>query len=306
VAINTVKAIINGTEYTLTWNGTTGKYEASVVAPASSSFNLEGGYYPVSITAIDVAGNSATITPATPTIGGSLKLIVKEKVKPVITIIAPAQSGTINTATPTVTVQLRDVDSGVKISTLALKINGGAVIGNTATGMTVTPVTGGYDISYVVQNALLEGSNTITVDVQDNDGNTAVQASTTFTVAVSAPSLTVSSPVNNLVTKIAALTVSGVTNDNQLTGVIISIKLNSVDQGAVTLNTSTGAFSKALTLANGVNTIVVKALDAGGLSTEVTRTVTLDTAAPVFQSVTIIPNPADAGATFIISVSVTD
>jgi hypothetical protein len=306
VAINTVKATINGTEYTLTYNGATGKYEASVVAPANSSFNLEGGFYPVSVTAVDVAGNSTTVTKDTPTIGTNMRLVVKEKVKPTSTITAPAQSGTINTATPTVTIQIRDADSGVKISTLALKINGGAAIGNTATGMTVTPVTGGYDISYVVQNALLEGSNTITVDVQDNDGNAAVQVSTTFTVAVSAPSLTVSSPVNNLVTKTAALTVSGITNDNQLTGVILSIKLNSVDQGAVTLNTSTGAFSKALTLVNGLNTIIIKALDAGGLSTEVTRTVTLDTTAPVFQSVTITPNPADAGATFIISVSVTD
>ena len=39
-------------------------------------------------------------------------------------------------------------------------------------------------------------------------------------------------------------------------------------------------------------------------STTVTRTVTLDTTAPVIQSVTLAPNPVDAGNTYIITVAV--
>ena len=60
------------------------------------------------------------------------------------------------------------------------------------------------------------------------------------------------------------------------------------------------------TLAAGTNTITVVAKDGAGKTTTVTRTVTLDTAAPVIKSVTLTPNPVDAGKTFIISVEVTD
>lgn len=38
----------------------------------------------------------------------------------------------------------------------------------------------------------------------------------------------------------------------------------------------------------------------------VTRKVTLDTGAPVFEKVTLTPNPVDCGKTFVISVKVTD
>ena len=67
-----------------------------------------------------------------------------------------------------------------------------------------------------------------------------------------------------------------------------------------------GSFTKDLTLANGTNTITVVATDSAGKSTTVTRTVTLDTAAPVIKSVTLTPNPVDCGKTFVISVEVTD
>lgn len=67
-----------------------------------------------------------------------------------------------------------------------------------------------------------------------------------------------------------------------------------------------GAFSTTITLNSGENTITIIATDFAGKSTTVTRHVTLDTGAPVFQSVTITPNPVDAGKTFVISVEVTD
>ena len=74
---------------------------------------------------------------------------------------------------------------------------------------------------------------------------------------------------------------------------------------AVTVG-SDGSFSKALTLAVGTNTITVVVTDGAGKTTTITRTVTLDTTAPVIKSVTLTPNPVDAGKTFIISVEVTD
>ena len=48
------------------------------------------------------------------------------------------------------------------------------------------------------------------------------------------------------------------------------------------------------------------AKDGAGRTTTVKRTVTLDTKAPVISDVSLAPNPADVGATYVISVSVTD
>lgn len=119
------------------------------------------------------------------------------------------------------------------------------------------------------------------------------------------PTLTLSSPADKLITNKSACTVKGTTNDVTSSPVKVTIKLNSGTAEAVTV-ASNGTFSKDLTLANGTNTITVVATDSAGKSTTVTRTVTLDTAAPVIKSVTLTPNPVDAGKTFVISVEVTD
>jgi hypothetical protein len=66
-----------------------------------------------------------------------------------------------------------------------------------------------------------------------------------------------------------------------------------------------GNFSKSITLANGNNTIIVISEDTAGRETTVTITGVLDTSVPVISSVTIVPNPVDAGATMVISVEVT-
>lgn len=57
MAIKTVQAIINGQTYNLTLNSSTGKYEATLTAPATSSFNLDDNAYPVTVKATDMAGN---------------------------------------------------------------------------------------------------------------------------------------------------------------------------------------------------------------------------------------------------------
>lgn len=95
------------------------------------------------------------------------------------------------------------------------------------------------------------------------------------------------------------------TNDATSSPVTVTVKLNSGAAEAVTVG-SDGRFSKALTLAEGTNTIIVVAKDGAGKTTTVTRTVTLNTVAPTIKSVTITPNPVDCGKTFVISVEVTN
>ena len=67
-----------------------------------------------------------------------------------------------------------------------------------------------------------------------------------------------------------------------------------------------GSWSKVITLTEGTNSITVVATDSAGKSTTVTRTVKLDTKAPVIKSVTLTPYPVDTEKTVVISVEVTD
>lgn len=307
MAVSTVKVAIKGQTYDLTYNSTSKKWEGTITAPGTTSFNNNAGhYYPVTVIATDQAGNSTSKDDSDSTLGANLKLAVKETTKPTISITSPSSGAKLTTASPTISFSLRDQagGSGINIGSLALKIDGGSAIGNTATGMTCTAVTNGYDCTYVCQSALAEGSHTITIGVSDNDGNAASTTSTAFTMDTVPPTLNISAPADGLITNNSSLTVSGTTNDVTSSPVTVTIKLNGTDQGAVTI--TSGSFSKALTLASGSNTIVVRSTDSAGKYSEITRTVTLDTTPPVISAISVTPNPANAGATLTISVTVSD
>lgn len=302
MAVKTVQAIINGVTTTLTLNTATGKYEATVTAPSTSSYNVnDGHYYPVTIKATDQAGNVTTKNDTDATLGESLKLKVKEKGAPVITITSPTASARLTNNKPQIAFTVTDADSGVNPDTIKITI-GATVI---TTGITKTASGKGFTCTYTPTTALADGSNTIKVDAVDYDGNAAAQKSVTFIVDTVPPTLSITAPANNLVTNQAACTVTGVTNDATSSPCTVTVKLNSGAAEKVTVNAD-GTFSKALTLVAGSNTITVVSTDSAGKSSTVTRTVNLDQVAPVIKSVTITPNPVDAGKTYVISVEVTD
>lgn len=302
MSVKQVQAIVNGQTYTLTFNSNTGKYEATVTAPNKSSYSQSGHYYGITIKATDDAGNVTTKDATDSAIGSSLRLTVKEKVAPVITVTNPTASATLVNNKPTITWTVTDDDSGVNPSTIGITIDSGSKITD---GITKTAVTGGYNCSYIPETALTDGSHTIRFDASDYDGNAATQKSVTFKIDTVPPTLSITSPANGLVTNQAACTVAGKTNDATSSPVTVTVKLNSGAAEAVTVG-SDGSFSKAITLAAGSNTITIVATDYAGKTTTVTRTVKLDTTPPTIKSVTLTPNPVDAGKTFIISVDVTD
>lgn len=103
MAVKSVQAVINGTTVTLTYNSSNGKYEATVTAPAKSSYNVNSGhYYPVTVKATDEAGNTTTKTDSDATLGASLKLKVKEKVAPTISISGPTTGSYLTTSKPSI------------------------------------------------------------------------------------------------------------------------------------------------------------------------------------------------------------
>lgn len=299
MAIQTVKATINGSEYSLAYNSSSGKWEATLTAPSTSSYNQSGHYYGVSVTAEDDHGNSTTVNSSDSTLGSSLQLVVKEKVAPVITITSPAASAYVTTNKPTIQFNITDNDSGVDPDSIKITIDSTSV----TSGITKTASGKGYTCSYAPTTALVDGAHTIKVDASDYDGNSATQQSATFTVDTTPPALDVVSPTDGLMTNQTAGVVSGTTNDATSSPVTITITLNGTDQGSVTVG-SDGSFSKSVTYKAGTNTIVVTATDSAGKSTSITRTVDVNTTAPVFTAVELVPNPVDAGATYIIKVTV--
>lgn len=301
MAVKAVQVVINGQTHTLTYNATTKKYEATITAPSTSSYNQNGHYYNVKVKAIDEAGNSVTKDATDATLGSSLQLKVKEKVAPVISITAPSSSAKLTNNKPVINWTVTDADSGVNPSTIKLIIDSQTI----TTGITKTQSGKNYTCSYTPTTALSDGTHTIKVSASDYDGNVATQKSVTFTVDTVPPELSVSAPVDNLVTNQSSLVVKGTTNDVTSSPVTLTIKLNGGTEQTVEVG-SDGSFTKTLTLVTGENTIVITAKDGAGKTSTVTKKVVLDQTAPVIQSVTISPNPVNAGATYTISVEVTD
>lgn len=308
MSIATIKAVIDGQTYPLTLSDD-GYYVLAGTAPAESSANLPGGYYGVQIIAADEAGNETEINQEDGTWGSQLQLTAYESVKPTATITYPSADSRINTCTPTITAQLRDNDSGVDPATLDLRINGGSKITQGAPGLTLTPVEGGYDLSYAVPTALDEGQTTISVGVSDKDGNAADPASITCTIAVTAPTISLSSPAEGLVTNQAAVQITGITSDDQLTSVTLTVTVNGHDQGPVTVDGQTGAFALQANpshMQEGANVIKVKVVDATGLEAEITRNVVLDTIPPRIVEVIGVTDRVHVGSPFTIRVKVED
>lgn len=295
MAIKSVQAIVNGVTTTLTYDSKSKTYKATLTAPAKSSYNQSGHYYGVQIIAKDEAGNTTTVNQSDATLGSKLRLTVKEKTAPVITISSPTASQLLTSNQPTISFTVTDDDSGVNPDTIKLLIDGSEI-----SGITKTKTTSGYSCSYKPSTALSDGSHTVVVKASDYDGNAATQKSVSFKIDTVPPELSVTSPVDKLITNKTTVTVAGTTNDATSSPVTLTI-----NGSAVTVYDD-GTFSKDITLKDGSNTITIVAKDGAGRTTTVTRTVTLDTEAPVISDVSLAPNPADVGATYVISVSVTD
>ena len=79
MAVKTAQYIFNGQASNLTYNLTSGKWEATVTAPSKSSYNQPDHVLGGTVKATDEAGNTTTVDQSHATLGASLKLRVKEK-----------------------------------------------------------------------------------------------------------------------------------------------------------------------------------------------------------------------------------
>ena len=307
MSVKQIRVKINNAWTVLTYNASSGNYEATISAPNITSYNVNSGhYYPVTVEATNLAGTITLVDDTDSTLGSSLRLKVKEGTAPVISITKPTASAYLGTNTPEIAFTITDETngSGVNISSLTIKVDNNSAINNTSAGVTVTSITGGYSVKYIPQTALSDGAHTVTLNCSDYDGNAATSKSVSFTVDTVAPILTVTQPAeDNMYVANSSLTVTGTTNDATSSVATVTIKLNNVDQGTVNVNSS-GSFSKVITLASGVNTLEVTSTDKAGKSTTIRRTINLDTSSIKIVSATITPNPVSTGNSFVISVKI--
>lgn len=100
--VKTVKVTLNGQTYNLTLDSASGKYKATLIAPAQTSWNVNAGhYYPVTVEAEDNAGNKVVVNDSDAQFGAALKLRVKETVAPVIALTYPTSAARITNSKPT-------------------------------------------------------------------------------------------------------------------------------------------------------------------------------------------------------------
>lgn len=302
MAITKVRVKINGTWTNLT-KDSAGKWTGSVTAPASTSYNQSGGYFPITVEATNSAGTVTTVDATDTTLGSVLRLVVKETTKPVIKLVQPSNGAYISNNQLPIIFEVTDETggSGVNASTVALKL-AGTTYKDGSTGMSKTAITDGYRFTFTPQAALSDGAKAIEITASDHDGNAAAKVTASYTVDTVPPTLTISSPQDGLATNQKNVVLTGITNDTLSSPVTVTVMHGSASYTPAVAND--GSFSQALVLNDGVNTIKIVSTDAAGKSTTINLTVTLDTSVPTIKSATFAPNPVNASASVQITLEV--
>ncbi|GMX62814.1 hypothetical protein Elgi_26210 [Paenibacillus elgii] len=156
--------LFKGSDLIATVTGTT--YDVTGLTPSTTyRFKVEAG---------DAEGNWSTTGPA-----ADVTTKPMDKTAPVITDVVPANGATVATATPTVSAKITDADSGVKPDSVKVKVGDQTQKATyDAATSTVTAVT----------YSLANGSYTLQIDAEDQEGNKA-ESKTSFTVSIgSSPS----------------------------------------------------------------------------------------------------------------------
>ena len=171
----------------------------------------------------------------------------------------------------------------------ARRVTNASVILNGTTVVTTSEFT--KSVGSMTKAVTLVATNNVTIDLK---GSALTFASLTFTATdTAAPVLTITAPAAGAVSGTSPVTVTGTISDQSPTGVTV----NGV--AATVVNNTSYSASVPLTT-QGNNTLTVIATDAGGRSTQVTRTVAFDNQPPVLA----VSSPVDGFVTQATSVTV--
>ena len=236
-SVNVAGTVTDSTTVTLTINGnnvtlTNGSFTTPVA--------LVEGINTIAITATDAAGNMTNTS----------RDVTLDTIIPVLAITNPENNSTTNQ------VQLTVVGN-VNKQNAVVTINGDTL-------------TVGSNGDFTKTITLVEGSNSIAITAKDEAGN---NSSLTRLVRLDTvrPLLTVSAPIDGLITNQQNINIAGTVSDS--TNVLVTVNQD-------TVQVANGSFNKSLILIEGLNTIVVKATDAAGNSSTINRIVRLDSQNP--------------------------
>lgn len=219
-----------------------------------------------------------------------------------ITVTATDVAG--NTASKSITVYLRgpsiNITSPSHLSTVATeKIDIIGTTDGTATNITASTYYSKYSVTLSGNTftssgiQLYEGENNIFITASDASGNARTEYVTVYR-DTTPPSITITSPTNGRSVNTNTLTLTGTTNDSTA-----QITINGT---AATITNNT--FTAQVTISEGGNTVTVTAKDSLGNTSTSSITVYLDTTPPTVTSIdpefneTDVPLNTDITATF--------
>lgn len=290
-------AVYKSQQYNASYSG--GEWSVDIPSGSESSYGQSNHTYPIELHAFDAAGNETIMYATDDTYGDQLNIRVLEKTKPTATIKSPTQGSVLGSATQDIVMELSDAGgSGLNMASVIFKVNNIQV----SEGVSWSDGAGGKKTCTYHATNLSDGSNSVSLQVTDNDGNVSDVAEVTFVISTSAPTLNVTSPTEGLLINSNKVTVSGTAAAGSdavtLTGVTINGEPAEVGEG--------GAFSEEITLQEGENTITIIAKDSLGKTTTVTRHVTVDTKAPIISDVEAEATTVDANSTIHLTFKIVD
>lgn len=292
-------AVYKGQQYNASYNPETQLWVVDIPSGSESSYSQSNHTYPIELHAFDAAGNETIMYATDDTYRDELNIRVLEKTKPTATIKSPTQGSVLGSATQDIVMELSDAGgSGLNMASVIFKVNNIQV----TEGVSWSDGADGKKTCTYHATNLSDGSNSVSLQVTDNDGNVSDVAEVTFVISTSAPTLNVTSPTEGLLTNSNKVTVAGTAAAGSDAVTLSEVTINSepVDIG------EGGAFSEEITLIEGENTITIIAKDSLGKTTTVTRHVTVDTKAPIISDVEAEATTVDANSTIHLTFKIVD
>ena len=230
----------------------------------STNLVIPNGSHIISIFAMDTNRNCSSTNIL------SLQINVDETV-PTVSILAPSAGSSINTTNITVSGTAQDNRA---LDAVFLQVDGGGFA-------PVTLSSGNWNTNF----NLPEGSHSVAVYATDTNGNCSFTNSLSFTIALDAPSVTITAPANNSFTNTSDITVSGTAsvNSGSLTGV--EAKIGSGSYTAASSGDGWATWTKTVALSEGSNTITARVSADSGKQSTASAIVILDTTSPVISSI---------------------